>query len=189
MSHPPAAAPSLFFLSRVIHTVGTSNRGRMNSIGVDDMPTKVEMAKFSIRGKVKESAANTYTEVSIATNLVAQGNALFMSTGLWLSLDPGGALATADELYCHIAYSAQSFVIGPDDPDFIWGRAWQNIGAAAVLEQITYVPVDHFPLAATNLYFGIQGVSLAQAATARFKLAGYLQKVSTTDFFRIVNLR
>lgn len=153
------------------------------------MPTKTELSKFSIRGSVTESAANTYTEQSISTNLVAQGDAMFMATGLWVMMDPKGVLVNADEQWMHLAYTSQSFVITPSHADFIWGQCWQNTGAAAVLEVIRYIPIDHFPIASPTIYLGTQGVSLAQAGSVAFKLAGYLQKVSTTDFFRIANLR
>ena len=155
------------------------------------MPTKTELSKFSIRGEVTESGTNTFTEQALSTNLVAQGDAMFMATGLWMFLDTNGALLNSDELEFQITYSSQAGIIKPSDPDWIWGRNWYSgpTSGAVLLEKTTYVDIDHFPLATPQIYLGIKGVSLANAATGAIKLSGYLQKVSTTDFFRIANLR
>ncbi len=156
------------------------------------MPTKTELAKFSVRGAVTASSGNTFTQVAIQTNLAAQGDMMFIGTGLWMNLDPNGPLVSADEVSAQLCYTTQTAIIGPDNPDWIWGRAFRydlTTSGGAAFEKITYTPVNFFPLATPTLYLAIQGVSMAQAASVSFKLAGYMQKVSTTDFFRIANLR
>ena len=50
------------------------------------MPTKQELVKTSLRATVAESAANTFTETTMSTNLAVRGDHLFVVTGLWYDL-------------------------------------------------------------------------------------------------------
>lgn len=105
-----------------------------------------------------------------------------------MGLDPNGAQVALDGMWAHIAYSSQTAPLSPSDGDYIWGRRW-SLGGVGIYEHVTYTDVDEFPIAQSQLWMGIQGSSLAQASTFQMKLEGYIKTVSTTDYFRIVNLR
>lgn len=152
---------------------------------------KEELSKFSLRGSVTESAANTYTEATINTNLQVEGNMIFIATGLWLGTD-ATLSAAADRLGFQICYAPQAALVNQDNPDWIAGRsiAFEVVtSGASNWERFTYVNIDNFPLAQSQLFFGAAGTSLAAASTCTFKLEGWLKKVSTTDFFRIARVR
>ena len=50
------------------------------------MPVRNELIKTSLRGAVTETAANTYTEVQVDTNLAIRGDHVFIisGSGSWL---------------------------------------------------------------------------------------------------------
>ena len=156
------------------------------------MPTKVELAKFSIRGRVQESSANTFAQSSIQTNLSAVGDQMFIVTGLWTAFYGAALNLLNDYVVGQVTYASQSAAIGPSDPDFIWGREPQQqilTTGGGILEALNYVSVNHFPLATPTIYIGVMGNGQASVITFDVKIEGYMQKVSTTDFFRIANLR
>lgn len=156
------------------------------------MPTKQELSKFSIRGFVTESAANTFTEQTINTNLAVEGNSIFVVTGCHLFLKTSILAASTDQAEMQLAYASQSDILQIDDPDWLCGRAASLImttSGAQVTEMYTYQPVEYFPLAQAQLFLGVKGTNAPSALTAGFKLEGYLQKVTTTDFFRITRVR
>ena len=155
------------------------------------MPTKTELAKFSLRGIVTETGANTFTETAVNTNLTVEGNMIFIATGLWFGHNFGLGSAS-DELGGQLTYAPQSAIIKPNDPDWIFGFDFRTVLTTSgmhIQERLWYTNIDNFPIAQDQIFFGLAGVSLASAATAWFKLEGYLQKVTVTDFFRIQRIR
>lgn len=151
--------------------------------------SKQEIAKLSIRASLTESAANTFTELAVQTNLAATGEMLFVATGLWMFLN-GTVVAAADLAEMQMTYSTQSAIILPGDPDWFAGRSIHAMGIAVnTYERVTYVDINNFPIATPTIYLGVQGTSQGGSLNCAFKLEGYLQKVNVTDFFRIANLR
>lgn len=155
------------------------------------MPTKNELAKFSIRGAVTETAANTFTQSTVNTNIQVQGNEIFICTGIWFRTDADMA-ADQDQMQMQLTYTSQSALVTPDDPDWLYGWHWRMVmttSGVSVFNPIVHQDLGFFPMANPQLYFACQGTSLAAASSCQFKLEGYLQKVSTTDFFRIQRVR
>lgn len=155
------------------------------------MPLKSELAKFAIRGSVTESAANTFTEAMVNTNLSPEGNLIFIATGLWTHTD---AIldGNSEGVEMQLCYAPQSAIIYPNDGDWIFGRKIRVTVAtqgAHSWERLVYQNINMFPIAQEALYWGTAGDSLAAATTARFKLEGFLMKVATTEYFRISRVR
>lgn len=153
-----------------------------------------EVPKFAIRGSVTESSANTYTEAQIITNIGIESSYVFMATGCYIYLDTNGAIVDADEIHAQLTYTSQSALIAPGDADWILGRGVHfhlttSGGLATPFEETMYYSMAPYPIAQNILYWGVRGLSLANAGTAAFKLEGFLKKVSSTDFLRITRSR
>lgn len=155
------------------------------------MPSKQELAKTSLRGSVTESAANTFTQVTVDTNLGIRGSDIFVMTGIWFETN-ANLSANGDQFVIQLAYSTQSAIIQVDDADWLVGAKWAiefTTSGGSVWDQVKYVSIDHFPIAVQNLFLGVQGTSLGSAARGSFKIEGYHVKVSTTEFFRLAQSR
>lgn len=155
------------------------------------MAIRGELIKTSLRGTVTETAANTFTEAQIDTNLSIRGDHVFIVTGVWLyaSATLGGA---GDTFSIQVCYASQAGNITPDDPDWLFGASWQMAmvtSGAGVWLRTMYTPVEHFPIAVPQLYLGVGGSSLATAAKGSIKIEGYHSKVNTTEFFRLAQSR
>lgn len=155
------------------------------------MPTKAELSKFAIRGRVTESAAATFTEAQVNTNLSIEGDHLFIVTGLWLAHN-GELDANDEQVQIQLCYASQSALIGPSNPDWIVGMnqfMTRATSGTQVYERQRYESVDYFPIAEPQLFLGVAGTGTASAITAEMKMEGYLAKVSTSEYFRITRLR
>jgi hypothetical protein len=155
------------------------------------MPLKSELAKTSIRGSVVESAANTFTEAQIDTNLAVTGQHLFICTGVFFQSN--AAFVGSQTMGLQLTYSSQTDLIGLNDSDWLFGCSWSGglAGAAglSVYENTVYQQIDHFPIATSSLYFGGKGAALGFGTTNSVKLIGYHTKVAAADFFRLVQSR
>lgn len=155
------------------------------------MPVKQELIKTSLRGKVVESAANTYTEATIDTNLSIRGDHIFLVTGIWWSHD-GNPIAAGDGIDIQLCYAPQTGGLWTSDPDWFAGysRYLQFVtSGAAMLEKTAYQQIDNYPIAVGSLYLGVVGTSLGAAVTAAVKIEGYHVKVNTTEYFRLAQSR
>jgi len=155
------------------------------------MPVRNELIKTSLRGAVTETAANTYTEVQVDTNLAIRGDHVFIISGIWF-LAAGSLAGAADMIQCQIAYASQTGIISVNDPDWLCGWRWRmelTTSGSTVWEPMRYIPINHFPIAVSGLYLGIQGASLGAAATIAAKIEGYHQKVNTQEYFRLAQSR
>ncbi len=155
------------------------------------MPTKAELVKTSLRATVTESAANTFTEATMSTNLAVRGDHLFIVTGIWWDLS-ANLSGPGDTIQFQITYATQSAIIRPDDPDWLFGFGWRHdhtTSGGGLWERGGYQAINDFPVAVPTLYMGLQGTSLAGAAVGGVKIEGYHQKVATSEYFRIAQSR
>ena len=149
------------------------------------------LAKTSLRGNITESAANTYTETTIDTNLSIRGDHVFIVTGIWWQFN-AAVVGTGDRFQGQIAYAKQTDIILLDDADWLFG---QEVAMDVVTSggghwsRIKHDMVDHFPIAVGTLHLGCKGVGLSNAGQLSVKIEGYHQKVNTTEFFRLAQSR
>lgn len=155
------------------------------------MPVKSELIKTSLRATVTESAANTYTEATLDTNLSIRGDHIFIVTGIWWQ-HTAVLVGDADSITVQLAYSPQTNVISPGDGDYF--ASYSIVTKITTSGQIVYkgteyMPINDFPIAVGALYLGVKGVSLASAVVAGVKLEGYHVKVNSTEYFRMAQSR
>lgn len=155
------------------------------------MPLRNDLIKTSLRATVTESAANTFTEQQIDTNLSIRGDHIFIVTGVFWQHN-AVLNGTGDQIAMQLTYATQSGLITASDNDFLFGihqaHEVATQGAATYLKSI-WMPMDEFPVAVTALFLGVQGVSLASAVQASVKIHGYHVKVNTTEYFRLAQSR
>lgn len=155
------------------------------------MPTRAETVKTSLRGLTTESAANTFTESTIDTNLAIRGDHIFVITGIWFN-GVANLTAATDALEIQVTYATQSDIIEINDPDWLLGAKWLmtlTTSGGSVYQPMLYYQIDHFPIAVAQLHLGVKGTSLAAAGSGGVKIEGYHQKVSTTEYFRLAQSR
>lgn len=155
------------------------------------MAVKQELIKTSLRGSVTESGANTFTEQGIDTNLSIRGDHVYIVTAICWKHNAAFE-GDGDGVNLHLAYASQSDIIGPSDPDFLFGvnqRVDIVTSGGYGMHRVLYENIDHFPIAVPQLYIGVKGASLGAAVLAEVKLTGYHVRVNTTEFFRLAQSR
>lgn len=157
------------------------------------MPLKAELQKFSIRGSVVESAANTFTSAQVDLNLSLLGSHVFMATALQITHN-AALTGAGDQLDVQLTYTTQTGIVDANDADFFWGLrnivALTTSGAFIRDQSPRFVWTGGgFPIGVQNLQLAVQGTNLGTAVTVGLKLEGYLQRVTTSEFYRITQQR
>lgn len=155
------------------------------------MALREELIKTSLRASITETAANTYTEKEIHTNLSARGDHIFVVTGIWWQVT-APVNADNDRFTMQITYGKQTDTILLDDSDWFGGQEWALdvvTSGGGFWDRIVHQVIDHFPVAVPVLYFGCKGGGLATAGQGSVKIEGYHMKVNTNEYFRLAQGR
>lgn len=153
------------------------------------------------KGKVIMSAAATYTEVEIDTQLSIERGVIWLIAALEIFVDslPSKIVEVGAEggekVQVHVARESKTAILDPDDADVLIRHDHQLSRSAAIgtdagpLWVLTTQPnVFHYtpplPYAAMSLYFGVNSTS-ATAVTAYLRARYTIRSVSDKYFFRV----
>lgn len=153
------------------------------------------------RARVTESAAATYTEVSLDTQLSVERGIIWMINFIEfnfsnLELLTEVAAATSEFIAAQVTRESQAALIAGNDVDllqrssFLVGRS-AAIGTDAgplwfgtdTVRRVDF-PVA-LPFAASNIHFGIQGTDAASVHTVDIRIGYTIREVSDKFFFRV----
>jgi len=163
-------------------------------------PLKDEEVVRIARGKVQESAASTFTQMTIDTQLSIERGVIWMIHGVEFHipnpLDLNEVAVDAREyIQLQLTRESQTSIITPDNPDLIQPYHLQINRSAAVgtdagpLWFVTEFPkkfIYHKPLpyANQNMYFGMIGTA-GVAYTSYVRVSYTIRTVSDKYFFRV----
>ena len=147
-----------------------------------------EYIKVSLRGTVTESAANTFTQVSIPTNIGQDARTVFVLSAVnlrWI-----GVFDQNETAGVQLTRQTKAALAGLDDPDVLMTWNWELVmttsGAQAV-DRAPWTVVPEIAVAQSSLFLGVAGTNATNPYTVSVALWGYLQSVSQTDFYRIAS--
>jgi hypothetical protein len=155
----------------------------------------------SLKSKVTESAATTYTEVAIDTQLSIERGVIWLIHGVEIYIEDLGTLfrsVTAggiQEVDVHVARESKAAICDPNDADLIQSINHQTARSAAIgtdagpLYTHTITPdifkyVPPLPYASQTIYFGIQSTR-ATVMTSYLRVLYTIRSVSDKYFFRV----
>ena len=148
-------------------------------------------------GRVVESAANTFTQATIAVpvnRVTGSSNFAQVIEALWVEFDLTGVEgfnAINEGFVCQLTQTSKTAIVLIDDADMI---AKQSIEVQAIVTsgggiQQNIVRVNltdmagHGPIIATpNVFFGISGLALAAVVTASFRMAYRFKNVGLQEY-------
>lgn len=153
--------------------------------------TKEDRTIRTFRGVVTESAANTFTETAIDTNLSVHGNVIAMIEGLQVLIPMATMLlltANRDGLSWQLTKDTKAALVGMNDDDVVTADAislYLATSGSSIMKghQCYSIQPGPFPLLG-NLYLGVQGESLASAASISCMVHYRLRTVSELEAVR-----
>lgn len=148
-----------------------------------------------MHGATTETAANTFTQTTLPTPVVSQGEQVYIMEllKLFVFMD-SGALGDGDSVNWQLTKASQSATVNFDNPDVILRGSQLSTHLTSGHNEI-YNPHQYdlsdgagngLLMAKRNLYFGVQGVSQAGALSVRFKLLYRLKKVPASEYIGII---
>lgn len=144
------------------------------------------------RFDLTESAANTYSEQTIDTNLSAERGVIALIDTITIQLPE---LTTADDEIevQFIIHDGQTAILDLDDVNMIWKQHYivQGFSTDAAVVFMEFVKTHNFvnaiPYIAPNLTLGIQGTSLAAAGRVRGRVGYRLKKVTQSQYLALLS--
>lgn len=155
------------------------------------MALGAKLIQSTFRASVTESAANTYTEVTLDLNLGPQGGFIYVLTSLTFQCiaDFGG---DKDEFEIGLSYDTRTTVGNLGNTQMFWVQAWKmnllTSGGGIYQPVVHHFLGDGVPIARPQLYVGVEGTSLAAAGKGFVVLRGYYQRATAEEFFRIAQV-
>lgn len=175
-----------------------SRRGSRRSSGLTDQWMQY------IRGNVAESAANTFTQVTINMPVVVAKGLVVQAHSIEWSIpgpDAAGEIsATDDQLRqrCQLTKTSQTTILALDDPNLIsaydvdyWAPAARTAEGKPVLPA-THVGnlYMHFPepilLPFEQIFFAAQGTGEGEVHTYRFRLGFTTVQLATSQLVELI---
>lgn len=144
------------------------------------------------RFDVTESAANTYTEQTVDTNLSAERGVIAQIDHVSVQIEE---MPTAnDELHVQgIINPGQTGILDLDSGNVLFLQHWATPNFAATNEARRQRMVEGYdfivpvPYIAPTITIGIQGTSLAAAARVRARVVYRLKKVSQAQYLALLS--
>lgn len=157
------------------------------------MALKSELQKQSIRGQVVESAAATYTQATIDTNLAITARHVFILERVWFQYEPLNIVSeSGDQWQAQLTYASQTAMVSQNDPDLL-ANFIQGIHVVVeggfTIKRVFQIELGGIPIASPQLFLAIKGTATAAALTLSMRALGYLQRVTEAEFFRVAAAR
>lgn len=154
-----------------------------------------------LRGKVTESAASTYTENEIDTNLSAERGVMMEihSVEFDFTLLQLAEIAAAGEesLAMQLVRESKSAIVNVDDPDLLCKRGEYMFRSAAIgtdagplwykhVRPIQIIFPKPLPYVKPSIVVGILGSDASAVNTGRFRIGYTLRKINKTEFLELL---
>lgn len=161
------------------------------------MALKKTSNEIQISGRVDESAANTFTQLTVSLPLDPLNNEVFVVTSAVMDLNPPDAqAATNTTVNAAITTTSQTVVVGVNSPQCI-AAAEQNIRAAGFVDggvgftdmsiDAPQAGMDTIGIIATDDFFvSIVGTNNLGAKACNFRLYGYRAKADAATYAALV---
>lgn len=154
-----------------------------------------------LRGKVSESAASTYTENEIDTNLSAERGVMMEIHSIefdFTLLQLKEISADGEEsMAMQLVRESKSSIVNVDDPDLLCKHGEYMFRAAAIGTDAGPLYYNHvrpvqvnflkpIPYVKPSIIVGIQGSDASAVNTGRFRIGYTLRKINKTEFLELL---
>ena len=153
------------------------------------------------RARVTESAASTFTQVEIDTQLSVERGVIWMLEFVEFIFGPMGVLNEvavngAERISLQLAKTTQTAILNGNDPDLIQIAIRELNRSAAIGTDagplwyladrvVKYTFSTPFPVASQGLFFGIEGTDASAVNSADIRIGYVIREVSDKFFFRV----
>lgn len=149
------------------------------------------VALNSLRGTVTESAANTFTQTTINTNLSLEARTIIIVPEVFLnyatSVDEDGGVRI------QLSTASQTALIDYDDPHCVVRvtrkqTAYGTAGNTTIQDHGMHIRfAQALPLAVPQLFIAVQGQNMTAQQQVTVRIPYWSKKVSESVFFRVAN--